>query len=96
MSLAFTSCADALSLPPCHCISCISRSKIVWAMAKLDLRLHKLVAKAKSGHVVSCFRKSLLCIQVSDEALQKLPEFEPQQLPHGRKLTENRQSACAS
>ncbi|CAE7398434.1 RAP [Symbiodinium pilosum] len=36
-------------------------SKIVWAMAKLDLRLHKLVAK------------------VSDEALQKLPEFEPQQ-----------------
>ncbi|CAE7385354.1 Parp1 [Symbiodinium natans] len=37
-------------------------SKIVWAMAKLDLRLHKLVAK------------------VSDEALQKLPEFEPQQL----------------
>ncbi|CAE7236740.1 RAP [Symbiodinium microadriaticum] len=37
-------------------------SKIVWAMAKLDLRLHKLVAK------------------VTDEALQKLPEFEPQQL----------------
>ncbi|CAE7232387.1 RAP [Symbiodinium sp. KB8] len=36
-------------------------SKIVWAMAKLDLRLHKLVAK------------------VTDEALQKLPEFEPQQ-----------------
>ena len=24
-----------------------SRSKIVWAMAKLDLRLHKLVAKAR-------------------------------------------------
>eukprot|EP00913_Durusdinium_trenchii_P012176 g11437.t1 len=37
-------------------------SKIVWAMAKLNLKLHKLVA------------------QVSEEALQKLPEFEPQQL----------------
>ncbi|CAK9069257.1 unnamed protein product [Durusdinium trenchii] len=34
-------------------------SKIVWAMAKLNLKLHKLV---------------------SEEALQKLPEFEPQQL----------------
>lgn len=37
-------------------------SKIIWAMAKLELKLDKLVS------------------QVSDEALQKLPEFEPQQL----------------
>ncbi|CAK9048921.1 Nucleotid_trans domain-containing protein [Durusdinium trenchii] len=40
-------------------------SKIVWAMAKLNLKLHKLVAQAYG---------------VSEEALQKLPEFEPQQL----------------
>eukprot|EP00434_Breviolum_minutum_P023543 symbB.v1.2.020769.t1/scaffold1749.1/size103200/9 len=37
-------------------------SKIVWAMAKLEVKLQKLVSK------------------VSEEALEKLPEFEPQQL----------------